>query len=314
MTATRPRRKAARKKATPRKKTTSPRSKKRSGARRGAVKGKLASVKGRARTLAGKVRAIGAGLAAAGAAAVEALRTRPPLPPTREMNGASTEEERIEGSKYLPRHVPKRLFETERFVFPETYGVNRVRLLVKDPEWLFAHWDMDAGVMAAVRRDLGERAMALSRLTLRVFDPVDGGQTTILLPKGARGWYIRADLTPRSYRAELGLTLPTGEFRALAASNVVGTPRVGPSRQAARGRVRFDRSGRHVEEAAGVLRDGRGRAGRMPDERVVPERADAGRGRAARSGEAPGGASDTFRPGGASDTNRPGGASDTFRR
>jgi hypothetical protein len=295
MAATRPRRKAARKKTTPRKKASSARPKPRSGGgRRAAVKGRLAAVKGKARSLAGTVRAIGAGVAAAGAAAVEVLRTPPP-PPTRELNGAATEEERIEGSKYLPRHVPRRLFETERFVFPETYGVNRVRLLVKDPEWLFAHWDMDPGVMAAVRRDLGERAMALSRLTLRVFDPVDGGQTTILLPKGARGWYIRADETPRTYRAELGLTLTTGEFRALAASNVVGTPRVGPARRPAQGRVRFDRAGRHVQEAAGVARVARGRAGRMADERVVGERGAAPRGPAARKGEAPGGASDIHR-------------------
>ena len=277
------------------------------------MKGKLAAVKGKARTLAGKVRAIGGGLAAAAAAAVEALRAQP-LAPSRELNGAATEEERIEGSKYLPRHAPRRLFETERFVFPETYGVNRVRLLVKDPEWLFAHWDTDPTILASVRRDLGERAVALSRLTLKVFDPVDGGQTTILLPKGARGWYIRADEMPRSYRAELGLTLPTGEFRKLAASNVVGTPRVGPASRAAVGRVRFDRSGGHVAEAAAVHRGARASAGRMADERVMPERGPGRAGRPSAEGTASGGASDTFRPGGASDVNRPGGASDTFRR
>ncbi len=277
------------------------------------MKGKLAAVKGKARSVAGKVRAIGGGLAAAAAAAVEALRGQP-LPPSRELNGAATEEERIEGSKYLPRHAPKRLFETERFVFPETYGVNRVRLLVKDPEWLFAHWDTDPTVLASVRRDLGERAVALSRLTLKVYDPVDGGQTTILLPKGARGWYIRADETPRSYRAELGLTLPTGEFRTLAASNVVGTPRVGPARRGPIGRVRFDRSGAHVAEAAAVHRGERARAGRMSDERVMPERGPGRGARPSAAGPSPGGASDTFRPAGAADANRPGGASDTFRR
>ena len=88
--------------------------------------------------------------------------------------------------------------------------MNRVRLLVKDPEWLFAYWDVDPDIFASLRRDLGERALALSRLTLRVSDPVDGGATIILLPKGGARWYFRADGAPRSYRAELGITLPSG--------------------------------------------------------------------------------------------------------
>jgi hypothetical protein len=300
MAALRTRRKAAKKAKTPRRKKSASQPKTRSASRRRGAKARVAAVKGKARAVAGKVRAIGARLAAGASSAVKTLRSGP-LPPSPELNGALTEEERIESSKYLPRHAPRRLFETERFVFPETYGVNRVRLLVKDPEWLFAHWDIDPDVFKAVRRDLGERAVALSRLTLRVSDPVEGGATTILLPKGVRGWYVRADGAPRSYRAELGITLPTGEFRALAASNTVGTPRVGAARKAAAVRVRFDRNGRHVAEAAGAA-SREGRAGRMAEARVVPEHGTA----APPSGgvDAGGGASDAFRPGGASDVFR----------
>jgi hypothetical protein len=229
------------------------------------------------------------GLAAAGVAAVKALRTLPP--PAPEADAATTEEERIEAAKYQPRRAAKRVFETERFIFPESYGKNRVRLLVKDPEWLFAHWDMDPGALAAVRKEIGERAMALARLTLRLSDAVNGGATVILLPRTARAWYIHADGTARSYRAELGFTLPSGEFHSLAASNVVGTPRVGPAPRAATARVRYDRSGRHVAAAAtaAVLAQ-RARADRMLDTRVVGQPG---------SGEAStplrGGASDTFR-------------------
>jgi hypothetical protein len=247
------------------------------------------------RRLAGGKRSTGAvvrkvrALAAAGVAAVKALKALPP--PAPEQDAATTEEERIEAAKYQPRRAVKRVFETERFIFPESYGVNRVRLLVKDPEWLFAHWDMDPGALAAVRMEIGERAMALARLTLRLSDAVNGGSTVILLPRTARAWYIRADGTARSYRAELGFTLPSGEFHTLASSNVVGTPRVGPAPRVATARVRYDRSGRHVTaagKAAAMAK--RAQAGRMRDTRVVgkPE-----------SGEATaplrGGASDTFR-------------------
>lgn len=253
--------------------------------RRAAVKARV----GKARAaVARKVRALGAGLAAA-RAVVGALRA--PAPPAPELNGAN-EEQRIESSKYLPRHAPKRLFETERFVFPESYGVNRVRLLVKDPEWLFAHWDVDPAVLASLRNDLGERALALSRLTLRLSDTVEGGSTVILLPKAVRSFYIRADGAARSYQAELGITLPSGEFHTLAASNTVGTPRVGPAPDAATARVRFERTGGHVTEAARAFAARRATAGRMADTRVVPENAGPGPGR---KGTGRGGASDTFR-------------------
>jgi hypothetical protein len=136
-----------------------------------------------------------------------------------------TEEERIGSSKFAD--TPARVFDDERFVFPETYGQNRVRLLVKDPQWLFAHWDVDPAVFASLRSELGERAAALSRLTLRVTDPDHGGGMVIHLPENARSWYLRADRVRRLYRAELGLTLPTGEYRPLALSNVASAPVAG---------------------------------------------------------------------------------------
>jgi hypothetical protein len=151
-----------------------------------------------------------------------------------------SEEEQIESSKYVPRHLPERVFEEERFLFPETYGVDRVRLLVKDPEWLFAYWDLSPRAVDGLRGELGERGLALTRLTLRITDPGQGGTSVILLPYGARAWYVRADNAPRTYRAELGWTLPSGQFRLLAESNVVSTPRTGASPEIARGRARFD--------------------------------------------------------------------------
>jgi len=221
------------------------------------------------------------------------------------------EEDQIRAAKYLPRELPKRLFEEDRFLFPETYGVNRVRLLVRDPEWIFAYWDVSPSAFKDLARSLGERGLALSRLTLRVQDPVSGGSSDILLPPGARWWYIRTDSARRTYRAELGVTLPSGEFRGLAESNTVVTPRVGPSPQRARRRMSYGDARDlppSAAEAAGLAETGAGLsrepwAAESVDGSVAPGQS----GKAAR-----GGASDVFRPGGASD--RPGGASDTFRR
>jgi hypothetical protein len=214
-----------------------------------------------------------------------------------------SDEDQIRAAKYLPRELPKQLFEEDRFLFPETYGVNRVRLLVRDPEWIFAYWDVSPAGMKDLGKSLGERALALSRLTLRVLDPVSGGQSDILLPPGARWWYIRTDSARRTYRAELGVTLPSGEFRRLAESNTVVTPRVGPSPQRARRRMSY-REARELPpsaaEAAGLAETETGVAqGPWEAESVDGAAAPAEGGKARR-----GGASDVFRPGGASDTFR----------
>jgi Domain of unknown function (DUF4912) len=244
-------------------------------------------------------------------------RARTVLPSNRP--AALNEEDQIRSAKYLPRDLPPRLFEEERFLFPESYGVNRIRLLVKDPEWLFVHWDVDPGSVESLRKSLGERAMALSRMTLRVVDPTNGGSSDILLPPGARGWYIRADVARRSYKAELGVTLPSGEFRRLAESNLVVTPRVGPSRERANRRITFGQAARLPKEAGLGQRDEELRSvsgagpwrgasidgaaeGPAPGAAPGAAAADA---KEARPAKAPRpGASDTFRPGGASDVYR----------
>ena len=237
-----------------------------------------------------------------------ATPAKPPVP-------LLNEEDQIRSAKYLPRDLPARLFEEERFLFPESYGVNRIRLLVKDPEWLFAHWDVDPKSLGDMKKTMGERAMALSRLTLRVVDPTNGGSSDILLPPLARGWYIRADATRRSYQAQLGVTLPSGEFRRLAESNVVVTPRVGPSRERANRRITFGQAGRIPQDAGIAQRDedlrsvdaaaGPWRApsvdGAKPDAAAPHPGSPAPTNPAA---PARGGASDAFRPGGASDVHR----------
>ena len=130
-------------------------------------------------------------------------------------------------------------FDEQRFLFPRNYEINRVRLVVRDPEWLFAYWDVNPRAFDGIRREMGERAMALSRLTLKVADPEGGHAQIILLPYGARSWYVRIDPAHRRYVAELGITLPSGQFRTLAQSNVVAMPRVGPSPHPAQRSVGF---------------------------------------------------------------------------
>jgi len=214
---------------------------------------------------------------------------------------ALTEEERIESAKYLPSALRPRLFEEERFLFPDTYGVNRVRLYVKDPEWLFAHWDVSPESLSTLRTEMGERALALSRLTLRVTDASNGGASVILLPAGVRSWYVRTAGGRRSYRAELGLTLPSGDFRGLARSNTVVAPRGGPSDEPARERRRSYKQARSLspEAAAAAAKAQQAAEPSAAPWNVPPQdgdaRIEAGPGATPSARTSPGGASDVYR-------------------
>jgi hypothetical protein len=241
-----------------------------------------------------------------------AAAPRPPLTRPPVAAAGLSDEEQILAAKYLPRDLPPRLFEEERFLFPESYHVNRVRLLVKDPDWIFAYWDVDPKALEGIAKTVGERSMALARLSLRVSDPQHGGSTDILLPAGARWWYVRADSSARSYKAELGVILPSGEFRQLAESNRVTTPRVGPSSSSARRRVPYRQAGvpgvAVPAEAEDALESGDSTRSRQEDPLgpwTTPS-VDGTAGPLATEPEkpAPGGASDAFRPGGASDVYR----------
>jgi len=287
--------KAAKTKAANKKAAIAPRARAQKGKGRGATPGLPAKqMKTRKTTAARKAAAAPRGRTPRGRGAE--LVAEPP----HAVAGLS-EEDQIRAAKYLPRELPKRLFEEERFLFPESYGQNRVRLLVRDPEWIFAYWDVKPESLEQLAKSLGERALALSRLTLRVVDPVSGGSSDILLPPGARWWYVRTDAARRTYRAELGITLPSGQFRKLAESNTVVTPRVGPSPERARRRMSYRAAGELAPaEAALALRAER--EANLAAEPWVAESIDGAAGAPGAKGRTPrGGASDAFRPGGASD-------------
>jgi uncharacterized protein DUF4912 len=201
---------------------------------------------------------------------------------------------------------------------PETYGRTRVRLLMQSPGRLFVHWDLSPGVVEELRGQIGRRAASLARLAVRITAPGNDRPLVVLLPRGARSWYVDVPPQRLEYRAELGLMLPSGEFRALAVSNPVRIPRTTPSPVPAGRRVPFARGEAPSTEAMGEL----------PSDEATEEELAAGRGRDAAGTTVPvagaGGSSELSRRGprtrvqpdralgGASDL-RPGGSSSDLR-
>ena len=117
---------------------------------------------------------------------------------------------------------------------PEGYGETRIVLQVRDPFWMHAYWEISRETALDLARELGE-SLSSSRLTLRVNDMTNrdgadsGRQIAIDVHPFADNWYINVCEPDRSYCVDLGLTSGSDQFRFIARSNVVRTPRVGPS-------------------------------------------------------------------------------------
>jgi Domain of unknown function (DUF4912) len=97
-----------------------------------------------------------------------------------------------------------------------SYDESRLLLLVRDPQTLFASWDIAPSTIEAMKARLGRRGFAVSTLTLRLTRA--GGSASVMhVSKRARSRYLKIDGGP-SFMAEIGFTTPAGRFELVARS------------------------------------------------------------------------------------------------
>ncbi|HHT9114798.1 MAG TPA: DUF4912 domain-containing protein [Candidatus Wunengus sp. YC65] len=138
---------------------------------------------------------------------------------------------------------PQQKIETKEVVYtlqipelPDSYGDNRIVLMVRDPEWLFTYWELRQDVIDSARNTLIPLAEG-AKTILRVYDVTDiifNGYNAhkyfdIEVAGGVRSWYIHAGEPNRSFCVDIGFLAPDGTFRVLSRSNIVRTPRMGVS-------------------------------------------------------------------------------------
>ncbi len=150
-------------------------------------------------------------------------------------NGSSIEEQ-IESSKYelgvptkdLSAKVPKDL--------PGGYGKDRIVLMVRDPYWLHAYWELTRAAINRAEAALGQDWHG-AKPVLRLLD-VSSRDTTsttesivkdIEIHGGCNNWYIEVGNPPCAFRVDIGYLSKSGQFYVLARSNTVSTPRAGMS-------------------------------------------------------------------------------------
>lgn len=108
---------------------------------------------------------------------------------------------------------------------PRGYGESRVTLMARDPEWLFAYWEVASDHLNALAQTLGQQAASHENITLRVFELADDmGYFDIEVKNPIGDWHIRVGKPDSPFYCLLGLKYEDS-FIPLAVSNTVTTPR-----------------------------------------------------------------------------------------
>lgn len=128
---------------------------------------------------------------------------------------------------------PKAVFQEPQLPFH--YGDDRIVLMVRDPWWLYAYWEVTASRQQQVLDQMRERSEKVAARVLRVYD-VYGvtiqnahGHFDIEIGPTADNWYIDVGRPDSEWVVEIGFRAVSGRFFPIVRSNTVRTPRYGVS-------------------------------------------------------------------------------------
>lgn len=135
-------------------------------------------------------------------------------------------QEMVESAKYFTGIEERR--PPQQASLPYEYGEERITLLVRDPETVFAYWEVPADRLGREQARLGRDA----RLCVRLYDVTgvhfDGTNATSVLDQEVYervgSWYFNLDRPAHRFCADIGLRSADGRFATIARSNVAATP------------------------------------------------------------------------------------------
>ena len=133
--------------------------------------------------------------------------------------------------KDLAQEPPKRQLTQNTPVTPVAKGEDRIVLLVRDPYWLHAHWDLTRATVDRAKAALIDHwhsvKPVLRLLKFEEMGTTDSAETVfrqIEIHGGVRNWYIDVDKPPSQFQIIMGYMTGNGRFYELVRSNVVTTP------------------------------------------------------------------------------------------
>jgi hypothetical protein len=149
---------------------------------------------------------------------------------------ASEKSARLKANESL-RQLRNRLSEIRQISSPNAQeprrqAEDRLVVMVRDPYWLHAYWELAPQSVERAQSALGQHWHA-TRPVLRLFHvEVDGAAKLVReipIHGGVNHWYIDVQNPPQQYRLEIGYLTAGGQFYCLARSNAVTTPPAGTS-------------------------------------------------------------------------------------
>jgi hypothetical protein len=135
-------------------------------------------------------------------------------------------EEKIEESKYFTAVKPAAEERPKAPEMPYNYGEDKIVLMVRDPRWVHAYWEITEEKYGWARVQLGGE-LSNSKEILRVYDATSKPWKSfdITINSVSRSWYINVPEPGRTYIVDIGYLTSSGKFILLARSNAVTTPR-----------------------------------------------------------------------------------------
>ena len=133
--------------------------------------------------------------------------------------------------KDLAQEPPKRKLTQNTPLPTVAKGQDRIVLLVRDPYWLHAHWDLTRATVDRAKAALIDHwhsvKPVLRLLKFEEMGTTDSAETVyrqIEIHGGVRNWYIDVDKPPSQFQIIMGYMTGNGRFYELVRSNVVTTP------------------------------------------------------------------------------------------
>lgn len=161
-------------------------------------------------------------------AVVKTLKAKPVPPP------ALSQEHYIkdELEKFYPLPDYKALKGYD-FKLPESYDLHQLNLIVVDPYWLYAFWEIKKDILKTLKRKYSDRVIDPGRLFLRVYDITgvqfngsNARQTWEFRVRPFRGnWFVNLNKPDCLFIAKLGFKDRKENFIEVLVSNTVKTPR-----------------------------------------------------------------------------------------
>jgi hypothetical protein len=126
---------------------------------------------------------------------------------------------------------------TDNLDLPAGYNNTNLTLIPRNPYWIFAYWEISPSALEKLKKDIGKTLFERSSYKIRMHDvtAVDfNGKNSnssfdvnIVPHKGNS--YINLPCDNVNYCAELGISVPDGEFFPLTMSNYAAAPRLSSS-------------------------------------------------------------------------------------